>query len=213
MTLVASREDLQHAHRAHADHQLERARVQEVADQHRRGVAERRVGRRVAAAQLRLVDDVVVQQRRRVDHLDDGRERVVVPPLVAAGARRQQDQRRTQPLAAAADDVLGDLADQRRRRNRGSRAARDRPRPCRERCRDFRNSEVTWRFAARSGAAVGAGTARRVGDDRCDVAGDPRIVTDVPAAAGRRSGTMCGRWSPCPCLRGARGTDPAGRCL
>ena len=71
-----------------------------------------RVGGRVAAPQLRLVDDVVVQQRRRVDHLDHGRQRVMIAARVAAGVRREQQQRRPQTLAAAADDVVGDLPDQ-----------------------------------------------------------------------------------------------------
>ncbi len=67
----------------------------------------------MAAAQLRLVDDVVVEQRRGVDHLDDRRQRVVTLALVSAGARGKQNQRRAQPLAAPADDVIGDLPDQR----------------------------------------------------------------------------------------------------
>ena len=113
ITFVASATMRSTAHPVDRDHQLERARIQEVADQHGGRVAERRVGRRAAAPLRGLVDDVVVQQRRRVDHLDDRGERVLVAAGVAACAGGQQQQRRPQPLAAAADDVVGDLADER----------------------------------------------------------------------------------------------------
>ena len=68
------------------DHHLERARIEEIADQHARGVAEQRVGGLAAAAQLGFVDDVVVQQRRGVDELDDRRQLVV---MRARGSRRR----------------------------------------------------------------------------------------------------------------------------
>src|ERR1051325_261473 len=54
-------EHLHHAHVVELDHHLERARVQEVADQHRRRVAEGRIRGAAAAAQMRLVDHVVMQ--------------------------------------------------------------------------------------------------------------------------------------------------------
>jgi hypothetical protein len=57
-----------------ADHHLEGARIEEVADQHRGGVAEQRVGRLVAAAQVGLVDHIVVQQRGGMDELDHRRQ-------------------------------------------------------------------------------------------------------------------------------------------
>jgi hypothetical protein len=106
----------QHAHHAHVvdlDHHLEGARVEEVADQHRRGVAEHRVGRAAAASQLRLVDHVVVQQGGGVDEFDHRRQQVMVVALVTERARHQQQQHRAHALAACADDVVGDRVDQR----------------------------------------------------------------------------------------------------
>ena len=55
------------------DH-LERARIEEVADEDRCGVAELRVRGLSAAAQARFVHDIVVKQRGGVDEFDDGRE-------------------------------------------------------------------------------------------------------------------------------------------
>ena len=80
---------VEHAHPVEPHHHLERARIQEIADEHRCRVAERGVRRGAAAPQRRFVDDVVVQQRGRVDQLDDGGERVVLAPAVAAGVRRR----------------------------------------------------------------------------------------------------------------------------
>ena len=94
-------------------HQLERARVKEVSDEHARRIAENRVGRVVAAAQRGFVDDIVVQQRRGMDHFDHRRERMLMRIAIAAGLGDQQQQRRTQPLAASGDDVVCDPADQR----------------------------------------------------------------------------------------------------
>ncbi len=105
-------EDVEDAHLLQRDHELECAGVEEVAHQHRRGVAELRIGGRVAAAQVGFVDDVVVQQRGGMDHLDDGGQRVLVGPAVAGGACREEQQRGPQALAAAGDDVFGDLSDQ-----------------------------------------------------------------------------------------------------
>ena len=103
----------QHAHPADADHQLKRARIKKIANQHRRGIAERRVGGRMTAAQLRFVDDVVVQKRRGMNHLDHRGQRVMIATAIAARARYQKQHAGPQPLAAAAYDVFGDLADQR----------------------------------------------------------------------------------------------------
>ena len=105
-------DDREHAHPVHADHQLERPRIQEIADEHGGRIAEMRVGCRMSAPQLGFVDDVVVQQRRRVNHLDRRRQRVVIAAPVSACVGREQQQRRPQSLAAAADDVVGHLADQ-----------------------------------------------------------------------------------------------------
>ena len=105
-------QDLQHAHPTLADHHLKCARIQEVADQHRRRVAELGVGRGVTAPHVGFVDDIVVQQRGGVDHLDDRGENVMVGPSVPGRTCGQQQQGRAQPLAAAGDDVFGDLPDE-----------------------------------------------------------------------------------------------------
>jgi hypothetical protein len=108
----------EHLHDAHVvdlDHHLEGARVEEVADQHRRRVAEGGVGGAAAAAQPRLVDHVVVQEGRGVDEFDYRRQLKVdlASWLVAGGAAGEQQQRRAQALAAGGDDVLRHLAHQR----------------------------------------------------------------------------------------------------
>ena len=99
-------------HAVQFDHQLEAARVQEVADQHAGGIAPHRVGGLAAAAQVGFVDHVVVQQGGGMDELDHGRELVRIRTAMPERARRQQQQHRPQALAAGADDVLGDLVDQ-----------------------------------------------------------------------------------------------------
>ena len=101
------------AHAVELDHHLERARIEEVADQHARCVAPQRIRGLPAAAKVGFVDDVVVQQRRGVDELDDRRGGDMVPAARATRARGEQDCERAQPLAAAADDVVGDLVDER----------------------------------------------------------------------------------------------------
>jgi hypothetical protein len=110
------REHPHHAHAVHAQHHLEGARIEEVADQHRSGVAELGVGRVAAAPQFRAIHHVVVQQRGGVDEFDHrGEFQVPFParaPRVAAGPGRQQHQRRAQALAAPADDVLGNTRHQ-----------------------------------------------------------------------------------------------------
>ncbi len=105
-------QDAHDAHVVQLDHQLERARVQEVADQHAGGVAPQRVGGLAAAAQVRLVHHVVVQQGGGMDELDHRRQLDVLIAAVAGRARRQHMQHRTQALAAAGDDVVRDLVDQ-----------------------------------------------------------------------------------------------------
>ena len=91
MVLVASASTLHDAHVADLDHHLEGARIEEIADQHRRGVAEGGVGGVAPAAQARLVDHVVVQQGRGMDEFQHRREVVQRAFLAAvaggAGAR------------------------------------------------------------------------------------------------------------------------------
>ena len=95
-----------------ADHQLEGAAEQEVADQDRRLVAPDRVGGGRAAAQAAVVDHVVVQQRGGVDELDAGGERQLPRAAIAAQPRREQGQDGPDPLAAGGDDVARQLGDQ-----------------------------------------------------------------------------------------------------
>ena len=105
-------EDAHHRHAVEFDHQLEAARIQEIADQHAGRIAPDRIRRAAAAAQVGLVDHVVVQQRGGVDELDDRRQLVVVGTDRAGGAAGQHHQHRPQALAAGRDDVLGHLVDQ-----------------------------------------------------------------------------------------------------
>jgi len=115
-----ARQDAQHDQRAVLDHQLERAREQEIADQHGRLVAEDRVGGGEAAAQLALIHHVVVQQRRGVDELHASRQidvaravqRTARRSRIAAQPRRRQGQQGPQPLAAGRHDMRRELRDQ-----------------------------------------------------------------------------------------------------
>ncbi|MNC85374.1 hypothetical protein D3C83_09690 [compost metagenome] len=106
------RQHLQHAQVIRFHHHLERARIDEIAHQHRGGVAEQRVGRGLPAPQAGFVHDVVVQQRRGMDELDHRGKLVAVRAAVAESARGEQQQHRAQALAPAANDVLRHLADQ-----------------------------------------------------------------------------------------------------
>jgi hypothetical protein len=105
-------EQAHHAHVVGLDHHLERTRIEEVADEHARGVAPERIRGLAPAPQVGLVDDVVVQQRRGMDEFHDGGEQHVIVAAIASRLRRQQHEHRPQALAAAADDVLGNLVDQ-----------------------------------------------------------------------------------------------------
>ena len=107
------RHDLHDALRADGRHHLERARVDEVAHQHARLVAEDVVSRGAAAALLRAIDHVVVQQRRGVNELDEGGRFDVFVGFDAAGATREHAEQGAQAFAAAADDVFGNLVDER----------------------------------------------------------------------------------------------------
>jgi hypothetical protein len=105
----------QHLHHRHAiqfDHQLEAARIEEVADQHAGGVAPQRVGGLAPAPQVGLVHHVVVQEGGGMDEFDHRRQLQVILAGVAERARRDQVQLRAQALAAGPDDVLAHLVDQ-----------------------------------------------------------------------------------------------------
>ena len=104
--------DPHHFHALEFHHELETARVQEVADQHAGGVAPYGVRGAPSAAQVRFVDHVVVQQGGGVDELDHRRELVRVLAAMAERARGKQQQHGPQPLAAGADDVFAHLVDQ-----------------------------------------------------------------------------------------------------
>jgi len=105
-------EDLHHLDPLQLDHQLEAARVEEVADQHAGGVAEHGIGGLAAPAQVGLVDHVVMEQGGGVDELDHGGQLPGIAALVAQCAGREQEQHGPEALAAAGDDVLGHLVDQ-----------------------------------------------------------------------------------------------------
>ena len=107
-----AREDAQHPEAAILDHQFEAAREQEVADQHRGGIAPDDVGGALAAPQPGAVDDVVVEQGGGVDELDRGREPMVARARIIEQARARQGQHRAHPLAAAGDEMAGKLGDQ-----------------------------------------------------------------------------------------------------
>jgi hypothetical protein len=87
-------------------------RVQEVAGQDRALVAPDDVGRWLAAADCREIDDVVVQQRSGVDQLERGGDLDAPRPGVATKLGRQAQQRRAQSLAAGGEHVVADRADQ-----------------------------------------------------------------------------------------------------
>ncbi len=93
-------------------HHLEGARVEEVADQHGGGVAERLVGGLTPAPAGRLVDDVVVQQGRRMDELDERRGRHLRGAGRPGGPGGEHDEERPEALAPGADDVFADLVDE-----------------------------------------------------------------------------------------------------
>ena len=104
--------DRLHLHRFQLDHQLEAARIQEVADQHAGRVAPDRVGGFTATAQVGLVDHVIVKQGRGVDELDHRGQLVRIRAAVVERAGRQQQQHRSQALAPRIDDVFRHLVDQ-----------------------------------------------------------------------------------------------------
>ena len=104
-------QDAHDRHRIELHHQLEAARIQEIAHEHAGRIAPQRVGGAPAAAQVGFVHHVVVQQGRGVDELDDRRQLVRPWAAAAQGPGRQHDQHGSQALAAGGDDVFGNLVD------------------------------------------------------------------------------------------------------
>ncbi|MNL42491.1 hypothetical protein D3C87_1649500 [compost metagenome] len=83
-------QDLHHRHRAQFDHHFKRARVQEIADQHARGVAPHGVGGRTATAHAGHVDHVVMQQGGGVQEFDGGGQQAHVVAFATQGLATQQ---------------------------------------------------------------------------------------------------------------------------
>lgn len=106
-------ENLQDLQRAVLDHELERTAEQKISDQNAGFVAKDRVRRRLAAPEIRFIDDVVMQERGGVDELDTGGERDVALALVTAQSRGNQQQQRPYALATRRDDMPRKLRDQR----------------------------------------------------------------------------------------------------
>ena len=98
--------------RAVLDHQLEGAREQEVADQHRGLVAPDRVRGGAAAAQLARSTTSSCSSVARMDELDRRGEAQVALAAIAAELRADQRQHRPHALAARRDQVAGELGDQ-----------------------------------------------------------------------------------------------------
>ena len=105
-------QDAHHLHAIQFHHQLEAARIEEVADQHTGRIAPQRVGGAAAAAQVGFVDHIVVQQGGGMDELDDRGQLMVFCRHGTAGSSCEFDQHRTQALAAGGNDVVCDLVDQ-----------------------------------------------------------------------------------------------------
>ena len=112
MIAAAFGKDVERFERADLDHHLEGLAEQEIADQHARLVAPHHARRRLAAAEVALVDHVVVEERRRVHEFDARRELDVAFALVAAHAGRGDGQHRPKPLAAGIDQVARDFGDE-----------------------------------------------------------------------------------------------------
>jgi hypothetical protein len=85
--------------------------VEPVAGEDALGVAPGGVGRRTAAADVGLVDDVVVDQGCGVEHLDYGAEADARVAGAAEGFGGEQQQQRADALAAAGHQVLRDVGD------------------------------------------------------------------------------------------------------
>ncbi|MCY1292700.1 hypothetical protein D9M70_419360 [compost metagenome] len=102
-------EDPHDRQRAQLDHHFERARIEEVADQHARRVAPQRVGGGTATAHAGHVDHVVVEQGGGVQELDGRGEQAQIVAFAAQGLAAEQHQQGAQALAAGGDDVVADL--------------------------------------------------------------------------------------------------------
>ncbi len=105
---------LHHRHALEADHHLEGARVEEIADQHARRISPQRVRGLAPAPQAGFIDDVVMQEGCGMDEFHDRRQAHTggIALGYRAGAPGQQHQQGAQPLATGADDVRPDLVDQ-----------------------------------------------------------------------------------------------------
>ena len=110
------REDPQDVEIAVLDDHRGRARVEEIAGQHRAPIAPDGVRRGPAAAQLGEIDDVVVEQGGGVQQLDRRGHLEATRTGVAAELGAEQQQRRPHALAAGAQHVLAERADQAARR-------------------------------------------------------------------------------------------------
>jgi len=98
---------------AECRHHLEGAGVEEVADQHRGGVAEGLVGRLTAPAPGGVVHDVIVQEGCGVDEFDEGRSRDMGRIRRPGRPGSEHDQERPKAFAAPADDVVPHLVHER----------------------------------------------------------------------------------------------------
>ncbi len=113
MVLVASAITRMIARGVERRHHLEGAGVEEVADQHRGGIAEGLVRRLAAPAAGGVVHDVVVQEGRGVDEFDERRGRDVGRIRRPGRPGGEHDQEGPEAFAAPADDVVPDLVDER----------------------------------------------------------------------------------------------------
>ena len=212
-----ARQHGQHLERAVLHHELEGAGEQEVADQDRGLVAEHRVGRGEAAAELALVHHVVVQQGGGVDELDAGSEVGVARAGVAAQPGGGERQQRAQPLAAGGDDVRGKLRDE---RDGAVHARHDRPVADREIALDQGGENVqSVLVAAGGGHRPGRSSpdqVRRAGCARvgCRLAARPKSVSRLAwrerggtISAGRNQGQADGGAVWTEERRGAGGGD------
>ena len=107
------RHDFQNAHTAGINHQLESARIQKVADQHRRRVAEQIIRRFASAAQIAFIDHIVMQQGRSVDKFHHCCQSIQLISIIADRLTCQNRHNRTQTLTAGTDNISTDLRNQR----------------------------------------------------------------------------------------------------
>jgi hypothetical protein len=111
MTLAARAKNIEHLNVAGLDHQVERAREQEVADEHAGRIAPNDVRGFLAAPHRGDIDHVVVQQRGAMDELDRRRQLARAVAAAAQQARRRQGDERADAFAAGVDQVRGQVRD------------------------------------------------------------------------------------------------------